>query len=122
MPAAEGWDLELKEQLKSRRNPLEKQLILLDYCFRRYSVYLKERVIRYEEIVSSAGGALRVLNSNSVLLKESLESRNSRVIISDPNVLEVAEALLERDSPCWDFYQREDVLTLLNSLGGPRFC
>lgn len=113
MPAAERYDRALAAALDAEPDRLERQLMLLDYCFDRYRTWLPGRVLRYEDIIASGGKALAMLHPAGRLLDEPLASRNTFFLQRDPAAMDVAKRLLDRDSPCWHFYEREAVLELM---------
>lgn len=113
LPAAERADPALAAALAAEPDTLERQLILLDYCFHRYRTHLPGRVLRYEEIIASGGKALALFHPAASCLDEPLQSRNPLFVTQDPAAAQIAKRLLERDSPCWDFYDRTAVEALL---------
>ena len=112
-PAAEQVSTELREKLDAEGEVLNRQMILLDFFFERYHRFLPGRVVRYEDVVSSGGRALALINEQADKLHQSLLSRNSRVVGSDPEARIVAERLLASDNACWNHYTHSDVERLL---------
>jgi len=117
MPAAEMFNPDLKSLLEAEANVLERQFILLDFCFSMYRRFLPERTVKYEEIIKSGGAALSLVNPAAKQLREQLRSRNLLGIETDEAALEIGKRLLERPSPCWSFYERRDVEVLLSQTG-----
>lgn len=109
MPAAEKFDQILSARLESVQDTVERQFILLDYCFSQYRTYLPGRILKYEEIITSGGGALSILHPEASGLDEPLESRNTLFVAKDPAAADIVKRLLDRESPCWDFYERSSV-------------
>ena len=59
LPMAERLDPALAAQLGDENNTLSRQLIVLEWCFRRLLDHLpRERILRYEDIIDSGGLAL----------------------------------------------------------------
>jgi len=59
LPAGEHFDQALSRRLDAEPDLLERQLHLLDWLFGRFAAHLPaERILRYEDIVHSAGAAL----------------------------------------------------------------
>lgn len=112
-PNAERFAPDLKHALTVEKDRLERQLILMDFFFGRYLDHVPERTIRYESIVASGGKALSLIDPAAESLSEPLSSRNRRATDDNPMARRLAERLLERDSPCWHFYSRRDVESLL---------
>lgn len=115
VPAAEQASTALKEQLDAESDVLSRQLILVDFFFDRYHRFLPGRVVRYEDVVSSGGRALDLINDQAHKLDERLISSNTRRIRRDPAARIVAERLLASDNACWKFYTRGEVEALLRS-------
>ncbi|GGZ70778.1 hypothetical protein GCM10008101_26410 [Lysobacter xinjiangensis] len=57
-PAGESLDPELRDRISALPTVLERQIVLLDWFFERFSRLDPARVLRYEDIVSSHGEAL----------------------------------------------------------------
>ncbi|MFP8874150.1 MAG: hypothetical protein VCB42_06395 [Myxococcota bacterium] len=110
VPAEERLDSDLRRQLARTEDRVERQITLLAWYFERYRSSLPEhRIIRYEDIVSSRGGALGVINPRARELDESLENRNRNEAYDAQQLKEFARRLLETDAAYWHFYSREDV-------------
>lgn len=76
-PAAENLDDSLSYKLGQLRDPVARQIILLDWYFEQYSTLLpSDKVIRYEEIVASGGAALAAITPAAEALSVDLENRN----------------------------------------------
>lgn len=110
IPAEERLDPRLRRQLAGMEDRVERQITLLAWYFERYRSSLPEdRIIRYEDIVSSGGGALGVINDRARELGEPLENRNRNDAYDAEQLQEFARRLLETDAAYWHFYSREDV-------------
>ncbi|MGY9049921.1 hypothetical protein P775_01415 [Puniceibacterium antarcticum] len=115
MPAAEQFDPRLVTLLNAEPDVLNRQLILLDYCFSQYRRFLPSRIIWYEDIIRSGGKALSLINPAANQLDEPLRSRNMLGIQTDPAAKEIGMRLLESESSCWSFYEKVNVEALLLS-------
>jgi hypothetical protein len=113
VPAAEGFDAELKADLDAEPDRIERQLIILRRSFDRYAELLpKERVIRYEELVASGGRALSVIDSDAAHFCETLENRNANSLYDAELVRRLAGRLLADESIYASFYRAADVAEL----------
>jgi hypothetical protein len=113
MPSAELSSPMLAQSLDAEVDVLERQLVLLDFCFSQYLQFLPGRIIKYEDIIESGGRALAPIHPEALQLDEPLVSRSLIGIRTDPAARVIAERLLEKDSACWSFYERCDVEALL---------
>jgi len=109
MPAAQRHDSALDAALRAQSSVLDRQFILLDYCFRQYAEHLPGRTLKYEAIIASRGRSLALIDRRAQELDEPLESRNGRMLGSDAAATGIAKRLVDRESPCWAFYDRSDV-------------
>jgi hypothetical protein len=114
-PAAEWVDSELARHLDATSDVLDRQLILLDFFFRRYADCNGVQVLRYEDVIASFGRAVQVVNPMARRLNEPLVSRNMREIHNSDLVKRIVDQLLASDNACWIFYSREDILSMLIS-------
>ena len=112
-PAAEWVDSDLARHLDATRDVLDRQLILLDFFFRRYADCDKAQIIRYEDVIASSGRAVEVINPKARQLNEPLASRNRREVHDRELTQRMADQLLDSDNACWIYYSREDVMSIL---------
>lgn len=112
-PAAEWVDSELARHLDATTDVLDRQLILLDFFFRRYADCSRVTIIRYEDVIASSGRAIQVISPKAKRLNEPLVSRNMRETQNRDLVLRTADQLLASDNACWTFYPREDISRML---------
>ncbi|MEM6396008.1 MAG: hypothetical protein AAF741_06645 [Bacteroidota bacterium] len=100
----------LAKDLESIPDRFDRQLHILDWYFRRYLSLPSSNVIRYEDIVSSDGRALQVVNPKAATdLSDSLASRNKNKVYDSDLMKRLTEKLLDQDHACWSFYQREEI-------------
>lgn len=115
-PAAECVDSDLARHLDATSDVLDRQLILLDFFFRRYADCSRVQTIRYEDVIASSGRSIQVINLKAGRLNEPLVSRNMRETHNRDLVKRIADQLLASDNACWIFYSREDVSSMLMSV------
>jgi hypothetical protein len=94
---------------------IDKQLHILDWYFRQFQCLAPEHVLRYEDMIASGGAALEVISGQAFRDPE-LSNRNiSRLY--DADFLHMAgRALLERDGAYWNYYDRQEVQNLLETM------
>lgn len=106
LPYAEAFDSGLKTALAATPDRISRQLIMLKWYFSRYSSLLpRNHVIRYEELVSSGGRALAIVDPAAEVLDEPLESRNKSPLYDASLVQELADRLLDAPSIYESFYK-----------------
>jgi hypothetical protein len=119
-PAAERMDPALANQLDAEPDVLARQILLLDCFFRRYAASPALQIIRYEDLIATAGRALATFTPAAAGLDAPLQSRNTLELSRNPSASRVAERLLDSDNACWQFYSRAEVAELLAlALAGP---
>ena len=113
-PSAEKYDAGLRQALDSIEDRLERQLYLLSWYFERFVRELPEaHVIRYEDMVSSGGGALSVVTPAAELLNEPLSNWNLNPAYDRERMRLLGERLLEREGAYLRFYPRNSLEDLL---------
>ena len=116
-PAAEQLDLQLRRELARLTDKTDRQLHLLSWCFEKYGRLLpRSSVIRYEEIISTGGGALYPVSPQATQLKQPLASKNLNSLYDREGMLRLGQKLLASDGAYWDFYCRESVIALLDTV------
>jgi hypothetical protein len=113
-PAAELFDHGLAQRLEAETSVLERQLVLLDFFYERFAMFLSGRVVRYEDIVASNGRELSILSPAASCLDASLQSRNRHFILTDGSADALAARLTGSEHSCWRFYSRSEVEALLD--------
>ena len=109
-PAAENLDPRLRAILDVTNDAMERQLQLLDWFFDQYRSGLAPgRIIRYEDIITSGGSVLSCIAPGAADLHEPLVEKNTNKLYKPETVQELAERLLAIDGAYLDFYQRDDV-------------
>jgi hypothetical protein len=113
-PMAENLDRQLKSELASKADKIERQLHLLGWYFDKYLRVLPGgSILRYEEIVSSGGKALNTIVPWADKLSETLENKNYRPVCAPDVMTHLGERMLATDGAYWEFYSREDVRRLI---------
>lgn len=113
LPFGEAFDARLKSDLAAEPDCLARQLIILRWYYSHYATLLpREHVIRYEELISSGGRALAVIDPDAASLAEPLESRNTSKLYDASLVRRLADRLLDDDSIYGSFYGRSDIESL----------
>ncbi len=116
LPYGEAFDAGLKSDLAAEPDRLGRQLIILRWYYSRYATLLpRDHVIRYEDLVSSGGRALAVIDPDAAALAEPLESRNTSKLYDATLVHQLSGRLLDEGSIYGDFYSRSDVESLCAS-------
>ena len=112
-----GINLRMEDAREEGLDAVDKWIIRMQLIFERYQRELaSEHIIRYEDIVASGGKALEVIVPAARELDEPLESQNLNPLYSRNKVLRYGERLLQSDGAYWNFYSRESVEEILNSL------
>lgn len=114
-PAAEMIDPSLARRLDAIDDALDRQIVLMDFFFRRYSESRNLTLIRYEDVIATSGRAISSINAKAESLNEILASRNQRAVSRDGFALRIAERLLKSSNACWQFYSPNDVEALLSN-------
>lgn len=113
-PAAERLDKGLRQTLARLSDRTERQIHLLSWFFEGYRRVLPEAsILRYEDIVSSEGRALRVITPQASCFDVALENRNKDRGYDREFLYTLGRRLLETDGPYWTFYTRGSVEQLL---------
>jgi hypothetical protein len=111
---AELYDEGLRRELASTEDRFDRQSILLSWWYERFYTILDEHhIIRYEDIVSSGGGALSAITPAAQTLQEPLSSQNLNALYDREEMLMLGRTLLDREGAYWRFYTRESVETLI---------
>jgi hypothetical protein len=117
VPVAEGLDRELKAQLASIEDVLDRQIHILTWFHERIRRYLPdEAIIRYESIVETGGKALAVVRPGAASLAEPLQSQNTSDLYDRERMVRIGERLLKSEGAHWESYSKESVERLLEDL------
>jgi hypothetical protein len=115
------YDPQLGERLQENRkegaDKIGQRLLRLHYTFEQYQQILPEtHILRYEDICSTRGKALKVIVPSAEGLDEPLENKNLNPLYPRDKVFRFGERLLESEGAYWNFYSREDVEEIMNGL------
>jgi len=110
---------ELAARLEETEDRLERQLLLLDWFFTCYaSTLARERVVRYEDIISTGGAALAPLAASAAELRVKLESRNMARVYDRAHMRQLGSILLDREGSQWlAYYTHAEIGTLMRAAG-----
>jgi hypothetical protein len=116
IPFGEAFDPELGFALRNEPDRVCRQLTILRWYFARYRALLpRDHVIRYEELVTSGGRALAVIDPEAAQLEEVLDSRNTSSLYDPTLVDDLANRLLADSTIYEDFYTRAEISALRES-------
>jgi hypothetical protein len=117
VPAAERLDERLKVRLDALGDPLDRQILLLDWFHRQYLQHLPESsILRYESIVETRGKTLAIVLPQASALDEPLVSRNTNQLYDRAKVERMGQRLLASDGTYWETYSRDSVERLLDEM------
>lgn len=114
IPVGEAFDADLREALNRMEDTFSRQLYILNWFFTKFDQNLPpERIIRYENVISSNGRCLEVITPEANSIQASLKSLNRNPVYKQDQFTKIADRLLKSEGTYWKFYSREDVLCLL---------
>ena len=92
-------------------------MFLLSWWYERFYTTLSEdHIIRCEDIVTSGGAALSVMEPAAKSLHEPLSSQNLNALYDYTEMRELGRLLLDRKGAYWHFYTRESVESLIEEI------
>jgi hypothetical protein len=112
LPMAERYDKDLSKKLNSLQHALDRQLLILDWCFNKYRQLSDANIFRYEDIITTGGGTLSRLFPSAKGLKEELITRNRNTIYPLQLSARLAETLLNTSGSWRAFYTEKDIFSL----------
>jgi hypothetical protein len=116
-PIVEELDVDLARDLAAQSDPIERQFLVLDWFYDRFRRYLPEGVvIKYEDLIATKGRELVKFFPAAADLDENLRSKNLSQFYDRALMNELAQRLLKRDGPIWNFYSKTEIADLLNQL------
>jgi len=120
--AAEHFDIALRQELAGKADVLDRQIVLLEWFFSRYRDFVPAgNRFHYEDIVLTAGGALRDrLGLAPPLAIAPLQERNSNKAYQGVDVARLADRLLTVDGAWTPFYPRATIERLSAQMLGGR--
>jgi len=120
--AAEHFDGALRSRLAAEPDVLERQIVLLDWFFRRYEDHVPAgNRLRYETIVETKGEALRrPLGLVEPADVTAMRERNANAAYLGVDVARLASRLLATEGAWTRAYSRSDILALAERLTAAR--
>lgn len=106
---------EFHQQIEEIDGLLAKQLFIMDWYFSQYEDFPEDHIIKYEDIIATKGGALSPIAGKDVL-DHSLEGRNTSSLYDAKFLVEASDALINSEGAYWSYYQKEDVIALLEEM------
>lgn len=117
IPAGERFDAELHATLVAEPEPLRRQVIVLNwFCSQYVSNLERNRVIRYEDVVSSDGAVLFQRMGRAAASSISLENRNTNLLYRGTEPAVLLDALIESGGAWSEFYDAAECERLAEEL------
>jgi hypothetical protein len=109
-PVGEALDPGLKDALEQIPDTIDRQLHLIDWFFRKYAESLpRERIIKYEELISTQGRCLEKITPSARLLNENLTDQ-ARYLEIDPEMIRMfGGKLLSQGGHYENLYKKEEI-------------
>jgi len=116
-PAAERFDIELRQMLGCEKDKLERQIKLLTWFYDKIFNYIPgENIIYYEELISSSGKELTKILPQATVLSETLNSKNNNELYSDELKPILLKKLLELNNGGYlHFYNKNSIKEVLEN-------
>ena len=121
-PFAEAVDENLRTELAGLPTLIDRQVTLLDWYYRKFAATLhQDRILRYEDVITTNGTALSSIvpaaTNLPAMLAHPLESQNQNPIYENGSYIRrCAETLLEmEDHGCWRYYKKEEIVQVLEA-------
>lgn len=113
IPAGERFDRRLGCRLEQETDPLQRQLMVLNWFFAQYRAHLPpERILRYEDLIESGGLNLLRLIGGEDARPASLSSRNCNPLYRQAEPDQLLAALLREGGDWRHFYSEADCIAL----------
>jgi hypothetical protein len=111
-PVGEALDPGLKRTLEQLPDAADRQLHVLDWFFGKYVESLpRERIIKYEELISTQGRILEKITPSARLLNENLADQ-ARYHEVDPEIIRMfGRKLLSKGGHFENLYKKEEITT-----------
>lgn len=110
VPMAEAIDGQLAAELAEMDDVHARQIHILGWFYAKFLAVLPaSHIIRYEEVISTSGKALSVINPLANTLDEKLENRNRNKLYDKTVTRELQRRLINTDGAYWQFYDRESI-------------
>jgi Sulfotransferase family len=113
-PIGEKLDAQLQQELNNEPDVFERQIHILEWFYKRFRKFLPDKaILKYEDLIESQGRDLSPFFPGAAGLNENLVSKNVNKFYDKALMHQLGEKLLKRSGVIWDFYQKNDVETLL---------
>ena len=115
LPFAEAFSPSLTAQMANEEDRIARQILALDWYFKLYGTLLpRQHVIRYEDIIKSAGSVLSVIDPDASQLRQPLDNRNRNPLYDRSLLRPLGERLLSHpDHHFRQFYGDADIEALM---------
>jgi hypothetical protein len=110
LPVAERLDADLRARLAGIPEAAGRQLVLLDWLYGKYEQLPENRIVRYEDVITSGGAALASITPKARTLDVQLENKNRSYDVATMRGL--GERLVASEGAYWRFYSRSSVAEL----------
>lgn len=116
-PAAERFDIKLKQMLGSEKDKLERQIKLLTWYYDKIFKYIpSDNIIYYEGLISSSGKELKKILPEAAILSETLDSKNNNKLYSNELKPILLKKLLNLNTGGYlHFYNKRSIKEVLRS-------
>ena len=116
-PIAEELDPELARSLAAESDVIERQILILEWSYKRYRTFLSaENVIKYEDLIATRARELGRFFPAAADLNEDLVSKNLNPHYDRTIMADLGQRLLRRDGAASNFYSRREVENLLDEM------
>jgi hypothetical protein len=112
LPMAERYDAQLRDKLSTLKEPLQRQITILDWCFQRYHNTSASQIFKYEELIATGGRQLASLFPGARELKVDLSSRNRNSLYPLHCSKTFAHELIQGSHAWRKFYTEAEILDL----------
>jgi len=112
IPEGEQFDSKLKNKLKSTKDNLDRQIIILNWFFSNFHKHIPtHNLIKYEDIISSNGNILSKISYNGKIKKdkEVLTNMNTNKLYKAVNIKKIYDKLINSEGLFWKYYSKADI-------------
>jgi hypothetical protein len=116
-PVGEALDRNLRNELEAIGDLLDRQLHLLNWFFKRISETLpRDRIIKYEELISSGGKCLSSITPTALNLNEKLKDQAKFGLLNQEKLKMIGQRLLSNEGAYLRFYSRDEIIRELDRI------
>ena len=117
IPAGERFDHLLSYELDKTQDQIARQLIIMEWFFKRYDQLLADhQILRYEDIVADPLVIARSFNVGVESLKDHSKLKNRNSSYQSDSLRVMFDHLMKSGHYVWNFYSRSSVETLYSKL------